>query len=273
MHATPKTTPPFADPLARQGKAGVHIATEYLLGFLCPLTYPHPGPNYCAVLCSPHPIRCRYHLPSHFSAPSHFADPLVMHGKTRIRNANEYLRITEQLMKGLEEADFPFMVIHSENDTMCDCDGSKQLYMRAKVGTPASRLGFFSTFGCEAPWQLYLLAEVGTLSVWLPGPLVRPKGCSWQRPGPPMTTILYIAVAQADPRRSWLFAPSLRCSKHSAPLSVYALRIPRPAPLPALQSEDKQLRLPNHMWHVLMREDGNEKILEEIISWILERAA
>lgn len=61
------------------------------------------------------------------------ADPLVIHGNTRVRNANEYLRVTEAAMTKLEEVKFPFLVFHSENDTMCDCDGSKQLYLRAKV--------------------------------------------------------------------------------------------------------------------------------------------
>ncbi|GAB4822633.1 hypothetical protein N2152v2_009679 [Parachlorella kessleri] len=97
-------------------------------------------------------------------------DPLTMKGKTRVRNANEYLRITQEVMKtGLDRAAFPFLVFHSENDTMCDCDGSKQLYQRAK-------------------------------------------------------------------------------------------------------SADKQLRLVNHMWHVLMRERDNEKIHAEMVDFILARA-
>ena len=60
-------------------------------------------------------------------------DPLTAVGKTRVRNANEYLRVTEQAMATLGEVEFPFIVFHSENDTMCDSDGSKQLYLRAKV--------------------------------------------------------------------------------------------------------------------------------------------
>ena len=95
-------------------------------------------------------------------------DPLVMHMNTRVRNANEYLRITEKSMQvragsqagilcllllamhmrracanplslgglgvqRLEEVDFPFIVFHSENDTMVDVDGSKALYLRSKV--------------------------------------------------------------------------------------------------------------------------------------------
>lgn len=110
------------------------------------------------------------------------ADPLVCHINTRVRNASEYLRITEQSMQArrhrqrgtqmrpckpgscawqgeytwetlianapiqpasasapcpmvqrLGEADFPFIVFHSENDTMVDVDGSKALYLKAKA--------------------------------------------------------------------------------------------------------------------------------------------
>ena len=71
-------------------------------------------------------------------------------------------------MASLDSVDFPFLVFHSENDTMCDPDGSKQLYLRAK-------------------------------------------------------------------------------------------------------SVDKTLRLVNHMWHVLVKERGNEHILNDIIEWIHAR--
>lgn len=98
------------------------------------------------------------------------SDPLAMHIKTRVRNANEYLRATEIAMGSLETVEFPFLVFHSENDTMCDCDGSKQLYLKAK-------------------------------------------------------------------------------------------------------SKDKTLRLVNQMWHVLVREAGNEKILAEMIDWMSQRTS
>jgi hypothetical protein len=39
-----------------------------------------------------------------------------------------------------------------------------------------------------------------------------------------------------------------------------------------MQSADKQLRLVNHMWHVLIRETGHEKIHAEIVDWVLARA-
>jgi esterase/lipase len=86
-----------------------------------------------------------------------------------VRNASEYLRITEQSMGRLEEWMSPLLLFHSENDTMVDCDGSKALYLKAR-------------------------------------------------------------------------------------------------------SDDKALRLVNHMWHILVREEGNEKINQEIAEWVLERA-
>jgi acylglycerol lipase len=97
------------------------------------------------------------------------ADPLAAHGKTRVRNANEYLRATEAAMARLEEVDFPFLAFHSEVDTMCDPAGSKALFLRAR-------------------------------------------------------------------------------------------------------SADKALRLVNHMWHVLVKEAGNEKICDEIAAWVVARA-
>jgi acylglycerol lipase len=96
------------------------------------------------------------------------ADPLTCHTNTRVRNANEYLNITEATMARLEEATFPFIVFHSENDTMCDVDGSKALYLRAG-------------------------------------------------------------------------------------------------------SADKTLRLVNQMWHILVKEEGNEKVRDTMIEWMLER--
>lgn len=38
-----------------------------------------------------------------------------------------------------------------------------------------------------------------------------------------------------------------------------------------LQSEDKALRNVNHMWHVLVAEDGNEKICAELVQWMRQR--
>ncbi|KAI7841419.1 hypothetical protein COHA_004814 [Chlorella ohadii] len=68
------------------------------------------------------------------------ADPLACHINTRVRNASEYLRITARSMQRLGEVDFPFIVFHSENDTMVDVDGSKALYLRAQSKDKTLRL-------------------------------------------------------------------------------------------------------------------------------------
>jgi hypothetical protein len=39
-----------------------------------------------------------------------------------------------------------------------------------------------------------------------------------------------------------------------------------------LQSADKTLRLVNSMWHVLVKETGNEQVCDEIAAWVLERS-
>ncbi|GAX82567.1 hypothetical protein CEUSTIGMA_g9993.t1 [Chlamydomonas eustigma] len=58
-------------------------------------------------------------------------DPVNKHGNTRVRNAMEYQRVTSHLMANLDKIDFPFLVFHSEKDTMVDVDGSKALYAEA----------------------------------------------------------------------------------------------------------------------------------------------
>lgn len=60
-------------------------------------------------------------------------DPWTCHGNTRVRNASEYLKATEYAMNNLDKIELPMILFHSENDTMTDSDGSKQLYLRAKV--------------------------------------------------------------------------------------------------------------------------------------------
>lgn len=40
-----------------------------------------------------------------------------------------------------------------------------------------------------------------------------------------------------------------------------------------LQSTDKTLRHVNHMWHVLVAEDGNEKICAELVQWMNQRCS
>lgn len=99
---------------------------------------------------------------------------------------------------------------------MVDVDGSKELFLRAKVG---------------------------------------PDPASGQAPFPrPRRPASVAATAGATPPR----------------------RPPPPCldlPPPRSQSDDKTLRLVNHMWHVLVREEGNERLNEQIAEWVLERAA
>ena len=40
-----------------------------------------------------------------------------------------------------------------------------------------------------------------------------------------------------------------------------------------VQNKDKLLRHVDHMWHVLVAEDGNEKICAELIQWMDNRYA
>lgn len=60
-------------------------------------------------------------------------DPLVSHMNTRVRNASEYLRVTNMVMHCLSTFDCPFIVFHSELDTMTDPSGSKKLYLYSRV--------------------------------------------------------------------------------------------------------------------------------------------
>lgn len=61
------------------------------------------------------------------------ADPLCWHGATRARNATEYLLATGACLAAMPEYAFAFIVFHGADDTLCDVDGSRQLYERAKV--------------------------------------------------------------------------------------------------------------------------------------------
>ena len=67
-------------------------------------------------------------------------DPLTMHISTRVRNAYEYINACSRTMAQLEDIDIPFLVFHSEIDTMCDPDGSKALYMKSSAKDKALRL-------------------------------------------------------------------------------------------------------------------------------------
>lgn len=61
------------------------------------------------------------------------ADPLVYHGNTRARNAAEFLRVTEDIVRSMDTMDFPFIALHGDIDTLCDPDGSRQLFERSAV--------------------------------------------------------------------------------------------------------------------------------------------
>mmetsp|Transcript_25989 Transcript_25989/g.66117 ORF Transcript_25989/g.66117 Transcript_25989/m.66117 type:complete len:377 (-) Transcript_25989:187-1317(-) len=62
------------------------------------------------------------------------ADVNCWHGKTRARNAMEYLAATQRLMApgGLEAVAAPFLLFHGLKDDMTDPDGSRALHARAK---------------------------------------------------------------------------------------------------------------------------------------------
>ncbi len=61
------------------------------------------------------------------------ADPLVFHGKTRARNASEYMKVTEWIVANMSKFNFPVISFCSENDTMCDPDGSRMLIDQSQV--------------------------------------------------------------------------------------------------------------------------------------------
>jgi len=88
-------------------------------------------------------------------------DPNNYHGMTRARNATEYLRVTSWLMRHLDSIEFPFVVYHSEGDTMCDCDGSKELYAQAASADKTLKLvNQFWHVLTKEPGNLELLQEM-----------------------------------------------------------------------------------------------------------------
>lgn len=58
---------------------------------------------------------------------------MTYHGNTRARNASEFLRVTEEMVASMPSMDFPFVVFHGELDTLCDPDGSRQLFEKSAV--------------------------------------------------------------------------------------------------------------------------------------------
>lgn len=63
----------------------------------------------------------------------HDQDPACWHTPTRLRIAHEFLKATEWVVREMGNMDFPFLCIHSKDDTMCDLEGSKQLFDRSKA--------------------------------------------------------------------------------------------------------------------------------------------
>ena len=72
-------------------------------------------------------------LPAGYAEVVLTADPLVFHGKTRARNASEYMKVTEWIVANMSSFNFPVISFCSENDTMCDPDGSRMLIDRSQV--------------------------------------------------------------------------------------------------------------------------------------------
>ena len=72
------------------------------------------------------------------------ADPLVFHGKTRARNASEYMKVTEWIVANMSKFNFPVISFCSEKDTMCDPDGSRMLIDRSQVSTSARPSDYLS---------------------------------------------------------------------------------------------------------------------------------
>ena len=52
---------------------------------------------------------------------------------------------------------------------------------------------------------------------------------------------------------------------------MFTGRIAAEAAVVHLQGSDATLRMVNQMWHVLVAEDGNEKIRDELIEWMGQR--
>jgi len=84
-------------------------------------------------------------------------DPLTMHINTRVRNAYEYITACSKTMAQLEDVDVPFLVFHSEIDTMCDPDGSKTLYVKSSAKDKTLRL-------VNSMWHI-LVKESGNRSI------------------------------------------------------------------------------------------------------------
>lgn len=66
------------------------------------------------------------------------ADPITYHYDLRLRNGLESMAACDKLMANLSKVSVPFIVFHSEKDTLSDPKGSTELLTQAKVGTAGS---------------------------------------------------------------------------------------------------------------------------------------
>ena len=58
------------------------------------------------------------------------------------------------------------------------------------------------------------------------------------------------------------------CSLHMLNPDLLAL----PVACCCWQSKDKTLKLVNHMWHTLIKEEGNVELLQDIVQWLDQRS-
>ncbi|KAG2500907.1 hypothetical protein HYH03_001666 [Edaphochlamys debaryana] len=59
-------------------------------------------------------------------------DPNCYHSKTRVRSAQEYLRITQHLVAHQSQLALPLLLFHSEGDTQTDPEGTRRLFEAAQ---------------------------------------------------------------------------------------------------------------------------------------------
>lgn len=164
--------------------------------------------------------------------------------------AAEYLRVTRETLPYLAELDFPWICFHGEDDTLCDPDGSQLLL-------DASRVRGRSRFsGCQpVPHGGHACpACLQPLHVW-----AACLGCG--------RAMLVAACAQIS---AICKGPNMQAQPQYPKFQTHIHRDSHAAVLVS-QSEDKELvKLPK-MWHVLIKEPGNDKIIARITEWVLER--
>ena len=74
-------------------------------------------------------------------------------GYTRVRVANEYLKVTTLIMSNLDKITTPFVTFHSDGDTMVDPDGSRKLVAQASSSIKSYE-------NCPGSWHI-LIHEKG----------------------------------------------------------------------------------------------------------------